>query len=478
MTSAAPPVTATQSTSQRTAAAWARALVVVQADVRQARASKLWSDATGGQLKRLLLALKTRHSLFAGLIARGVGTLNRAQTIQVFINSIALELVIVSMLYAPRAPGDPLVINPLKVAVTGSLASLIAIPCVFVFGWAFFPCALVRVLFALAKFTLRLLLCFPCLLGRCLLRRHQRRRSKREARRQSLTSKALQGEGRVSTTGNPSSHCAPPAARLACQPRPPDSKESKERAATAAEATAAAAGETGAEEAVAETAGAAPAKTSSCPPPASPTSRGDAGKRARVACDAGSKPAAPPPASAASHVAARPRRSTRMAALGISRRDLDMLRGAAPRMAAHAQEDDDEMQPSASRSHRRRLGLRGQKSSVRLYRRGQLPLLIGWCLNWLLLLVLLELFLLYSCELATRSDEQDAALLQRELLFAWLWSVLQRILFNEPLVILLVRCLPLLMHSRLCSGLCSEGCVEYVAMAMETAALALKELAS
>ena len=38
-----------------------------------------------------------------------------------FLNSIALQLVVVSMLFVPRKPGEPLTVNPIKVIISGTL---------------------------------------------------------------------------------------------------------------------------------------------------------------------------------------------------------------------------------------------------------------------------------------------------------------------------------------------------------------------
>ena len=128
--------------------------------------------ALSSRMKRLALGLKSRHSLFAALY-RGAGTLTRAQTMQVFLNSISLQLLLCAMLYAPRAPNEPLTINPVKVVVTGTLSAFITTPAAAIFALTFHPVILLRVLFRITFRLIRLLLCCPCVFSRCLKRRRE-----------------------------------------------------------------------------------------------------------------------------------------------------------------------------------------------------------------------------------------------------------------------------------------------------------------
>ena len=93
---------------------------------------------------------------------------------------------------------------------------------------------------------------------------------------------------------------------------------------------------------------------------------------------------------------------------------------------------------------------------------------LGWTLNVVMLLLLLQLFLLYVCELdAKAKTAADRLLVHRELILSWTWSVLQRVFLNEPLVILSSKGLPMLLRSRTCACLFSETCVEYLAQGIE-----------
>ena len=44
-----------------------------------------------------------------------------------------------------------------------------------------------------------------------------------------------------------------------------------------------------------------------------------------------------------------------------------------------------------------------------------------------------------------------------------------QVIFNDPLVIVTARGLPMLLRSKVCTCLCSEGCIEYAGQAIEAA---------
>jgi hypothetical protein len=105
-------------------------------------------------------------------------------------------------------------------------------------------------------------------------------------------------------------------------------------------------------------------------------------------------------------------------------------------------------------------------------------LLLGWFLNLSLTLGLLQIFLMYACEFATLPGVEDTHLIQRELMFGWAWSILQRLVLNEPLIIVGSRGLPLMLHSSICACLCTEAIVEYISQAVEASASVVKEFFS
>ena len=90
-----------------------------------------------------------------------------------------------------------------------------------------------------------------------------------------------------------------------------------------------------------------------------------------------------------------------------------------------------------------------------------LKVCLGWTLNWLAMLTMLFIFWMYVCELSSGTAE-DGQVVQSELLVSWGWVIIQRVLLNEPLVIIMTRALPILLHSRICACLFTESCVEYL----------------
>ena len=91
---------------------------------------------------------------------------------------------------------------------------------------------------------------------------------------------------------------------------------------------------------------------------------------------------------------------------------------------------------------------------------------------------MLQIFLFYTCEFATSPEIEDHGLIERELMFAWSWSILQRIIFNEPLTIVSARALPMLLQSNICRACCSETLLDLIAQAVETVAGIVKEAMS
>jgi len=61
-------------------------------------------------------------------------------------------------------------------------------------------------------------------------------------------------------------------------------------------------------------------------------------------------------------------------------------------------------------------------------------------------------------------------------MLAWTWSIIQRIVFNEPLVIVSMKGIPMLLRSRACACLFSEACVEYAGIIIEAVGVCLQEL--
>ena len=118
---------------------WRKARLASQQEVL----TKRWHKDVNRGYKRMWLAFKDSHTLLSGLVYRGAAGYTRAQTVQVLLNSLALEIVILCMFYS--APSDgPLVINPVKIVVNGAFCAFICIPVMLIFAWLFQPMIFVR----------------------------------------------------------------------------------------------------------------------------------------------------------------------------------------------------------------------------------------------------------------------------------------------------------------------------------------------
>ena len=150
---------------------------------------------------------------------------------------------------------------------------------------------------------------------------------------------------------------------------------------------------------------------------------------------------------------------------GSLNRDMNLLQGAVAHVAPMSELEEranaEELQSGRLKYEVLSLRTRQQRKSAR-------RIALGWSLNVLILVVLLQTFLLYVCEFNARGIAAENYLMHRELILSWTWSVLQRILFNEPLVILSSKGLPMLLRSRTCGWLFSETCIEYLAQGIET----------
>lgn len=118
--------------------------------------------------QKLVLAFKSRHTLLAGLLYNGALGYTRSQTVQVLANSLALELVIVSMTFSLPVPGAAYVIQPVVVVVHGIIAGLICIPGMLISAWLFDVDVVGRILVRLA--------CAPFMACLVVSRGHRRRR--------------------------------------------------------------------------------------------------------------------------------------------------------------------------------------------------------------------------------------------------------------------------------------------------------------
>lgn len=132
---------------------------MVRVQARHVVLATRWHRDVNRPYKRLWLAFKSSHTLVAGLFFRGASgqllpRLSRAQTVQILLNSLALELVVLCMLLSAPTDG-PLVINPVKIVASGALAATICIPGTMLSAALFSPVQLIKALRRLLCCTLK-----------------------------------------------------------------------------------------------------------------------------------------------------------------------------------------------------------------------------------------------------------------------------------------------------------------------------------
>lgn len=108
-----------------------------------------WYQDVNEPRKRLWLAFRQSHSLLTGLVFRGSMGRTRAETVMVFFNCLAFELLVLCAMYSSPATEGPMVINPVSVVASGAVAAMLCIPAAWVIAWLFEPRA-----FALLPFRL------------------------------------------------------------------------------------------------------------------------------------------------------------------------------------------------------------------------------------------------------------------------------------------------------------------------------------
>ena len=108
---------------------------------------------------QLCLACFANHTLCAGIMYRGTPGYTRAQTVMILINGFAFELVMLCLFYSSPPPlpvdnvtglpieeaGPTVVINPVAIIFSATVAAAICIPMMLIFTWLFDPIILVNV---------------------------------------------------------------------------------------------------------------------------------------------------------------------------------------------------------------------------------------------------------------------------------------------------------------------------------------------
>ena len=107
-------------------------------------------------------------------------------------------------------------------------------------------------------------------------------------------------------------------------------------------------------------------------------------------------------------------------------------------------------------------------------RRNLLWVANGWFFNWLFFGGMLIVFVMYGCHIKTLSPGDPKA--DEAIMLAWLWSVGQRFLINEPVIILIGVAMPALFASKVCASVCTESCENGMEVCVETTVQFVKAL--
>ncbi len=163
--------------NRETVSRWKRAKFGVEGQVMVQR----WHKDVDSVWKRVCLACTQSHTLCAGILYRGAAGYTRAQTVMILINGFAFELFMLCLTYSspPALPidnatglpiedaGPAVVINPIAIIFSATVAAAICIPAMLVFSWAYNPIIYVRLIIWGAK----LFVCGPILVCKGGLRR-------------------------------------------------------------------------------------------------------------------------------------------------------------------------------------------------------------------------------------------------------------------------------------------------------------------
>ena len=377
------------------AARWRQARVVVQHEVLVSR----WHKDVDRIHKRLWLSFKSSHTLMAGVVYKGYAGHTRAETIMILMNSLALEIVVLCMFYSlPSA--SPLTINPVMIIVNGSLCALICIPTMLIFAWLFQPQAFVIFI----AWILRSLLCWPRHLHRCICRSRPR-------------------NDRITPAG------------ASDQPEPPPSPPPLDPSLQLPRVACLAANAPLSDRCNCST----PLVTERLPSPPNSlvqqTTHGEMSKSQRAVNNSLLSPTP-------EHGKAVAGRSGSSGVRRLTRTMTNFVNDPPRRLYSYESLSDYFIRQSLTKSIKRR----DWKAVVRLS--------VGWLLSYIIFWGLLLVFTLYGCEIYFFASENNAT--GTELLLSWAWSLFQRFIVNEPILILVGKLVPMLFSTALCANVCGE----------------------
>lgn len=102
----------------------------------------------------------------------------------------------------------------------------------------------------------------------------------------------------------------------------------------------------------------------------------------------------------------------------------------------------------------------------------------GWALNLVCFLGLLLVFVLYGCELFSTDPEvvSGEPADWRALVVSWGFSVFQRFVVNEPMMILVSKGMPILFTTEFCANVCGETIVNLLDVMVQAIVACIKEI--
>ena len=80
-------------------------------------------------------------------------------------------------------------------------------------------------------------------------------------------------------------------------------------------------------------------------------------------------------------------------------------------------------------------------------------ILLGWSFNLAIFAFLLCIYIIYGCVFEQLSAEDNS----EAFFWSWMWSLAQRFIAMEPILILIGALLPMLFASQFCANMCSES---------------------
>ena len=102
-----------------------------------------------------------------------------------------------------------------------------------------------------------------------------------------------------------------------------------------------------------------------------------------------------------------------------------------------------------------------------------LPVACGWLANWALMIGLMSIVSAYGCEFYASLAEGKHS---EAFLLSWGWSIIQRFVVNEPMLILAQKGVPMLFASVACEHFLSESMVACLGLIVESFVVLLRSL--